>query len=120
MAIEKFTWPTERGETPDINYRVRTSKFGNGYAQNVGDGPNNKEDSYPVTCVGQKAVVVKIMEFLDRHAGLRRFSGRRLSANSDCSPAKSRSHTNGWRGLQTHRHVRAGIPTIRGNHAADQ
>jgi phage-related protein len=52
MAIEKFAWPTECGGTPDISYRVRTSKFGNGYAQNVGDGPNNKEDSYPISCVG--------------------------------------------------------------------
>ena len=57
MTIEKFTWPTERGETPDITFRVRTSKFGNGYSQSVGDGPNNKEDSYPITCVGQKAKV---------------------------------------------------------------
>ncbi|MDD1002440.1 phage tail protein [Pseudomonas sp. TNT2022 ID642] len=73
MAIEKFTWPTGRGETPDINYRVRSSKFGNGYAQNVGDGPNNKEDSYPITCVGHKVRVQQIMAFLDRHAGAKAF-----------------------------------------------
>lgn len=73
MAIERFAWPTGRGEAPEISYRVRTSKFGNGYAQNVGDGPNNKEDSYPITCVGQKATAREIMEFLDRHAGAKAF-----------------------------------------------
>jgi phage-related protein len=73
MAIERFTWLTGRGETPDINYRVRSSKFGNGYAQNVGDGPNNKEDSYPITCVGHKEKVQQIMAFLDRHAGAKAF-----------------------------------------------
>ncbi|WP_212625066.1 phage tail protein [Pseudomonas sp. PP3] len=73
MAIETFIWPTQHGDSPEITYRVRTSKFGNGYAQNVGDGPNNKEDSYPVTCVGQKAKVQQIMAFLDRHAGAKAF-----------------------------------------------
>jgi phage-related protein len=73
MAIETFIWSTQHGDSPEITYRVRTSKFGNGYAQNVGDGPNNKEDSYPITCVGQKTAVLKIMEFLDRHAGAKAF-----------------------------------------------
>lgn len=73
MAIEKFTWPTERGGAPEITYRVRTAQFGGGYAQNVGDGPNNKEDSYPITITGQEDKVLKIMDFFDRHAGARAF-----------------------------------------------
>ncbi|MBV4518535.1 phage tail protein [Pseudomonas sp. SWRI74] len=73
MAIETFTWPTERGSSPEITYRVRTSKFGGGYKQEVGDGPNNKEDSYPVTYSGPQAKVLEIMEFLDRHAGAKAF-----------------------------------------------
>lgn len=73
MPIEQFLWPTERGETPDINYRVRESRFGGGYRQTVGDGPNNKEDSYPVTVTGTKAQARKIMEFLDRHGGAKAF-----------------------------------------------
>jgi len=73
MEIETFTWPTQHGDAPDITYRVRTSQFGNGYKQDVGDGPNNKEDSYPITFTGTKESVLQIMEFLDRHAGAKAF-----------------------------------------------
>jgi phage-related protein len=73
MAIERFTWPTQNGDAPDITYRVRTSKFGGGYKQEVGDGPNNKEDSYPISYTGSKAKVQEIMAFFDRHAGAKAF-----------------------------------------------
>ncbi|MEA5673231.1 phage tail protein [Pseudomonas sp. MH2] len=73
MAIETFTWATQRGEAPEITYRVRESKFGSGYRQTVGDGPNNKEDSYPVTVFATKAQTLKIMEFFDRHGGAKAF-----------------------------------------------
>ena len=49
MAIETFTWPTQHGEVPTFEYRIRESRFGGGYKQVVGDGPNNKEDTYPIT-----------------------------------------------------------------------
>ena len=73
MAIEKFTWPTQHGDSPEIAYRVRTSQFGGGYKQEVGDGPNNKEDAYPITYSGPQAKVQEIMAFLDRHAGAKAF-----------------------------------------------
>ncbi|WP_438301687.1 phage tail protein [Pseudomonas sp. NMS19W] len=73
MAIEKFTWPTQHGDSPEISYRVRTSQFGGGYKQEVGDGPNNKEDAYPITFSGPQAKVLEIMAFLDRHAGAKAF-----------------------------------------------
>ncbi|HEX8591755.1 MAG TPA: phage tail protein [Pseudomonas sp.] len=73
MAMEIFTWPTETGSSPEITYRVRTAKFGDGYKQESGDGPNNKEDSYPISHTGPKARVMEIMAFLDRHAGAKAF-----------------------------------------------
>lgn len=73
MAIETFSWPTERGEAPDIKYRVRESRFGDGYRQVVGDGPNNKEDSYPVTITIRMAKTLEVMAFFDRHAGSKAF-----------------------------------------------
>lgn len=73
MAIERFTWPTERGETADIQYRTREARFGGGYRQVVGDGPNNKEDRYSITVTGSKAELEQIMAFFDRHAGARAF-----------------------------------------------
>jgi phage-related protein len=73
MAIERFTWPTQNGDAPDITYRVRTAQFGDGYKQESGDGPNNKEDSYPISYTGPKAKVLEIMAFFDRHAGAKAF-----------------------------------------------
>jgi phage-related protein len=73
MAIETFTWPTQFGDTPDISWRTRKSQFGNGYKQVAGDGPNNKEQSFPITYTGTKVTAVKIMAFLNRHGGARAF-----------------------------------------------
>jgi phage-related protein len=73
VAIERFTWPTQNGDAPDITYRVRTAQFGDGYKQESGDGPNNKVDSYPISFTGPKAKVVEIMAFFDRHAGAKAF-----------------------------------------------
>jgi phage-related protein len=73
MAIDTFTWPTQAGDTPEITYRVRTVQFGSGYRQSIADGPNNKQQSYPVTCIGLKPQVQAIMRFLDDHAGARAF-----------------------------------------------
>lgn len=73
MAIETFTWSTQHGDAPEITYRVRTAQFGDGYKQVASDGPNNKEDSYPITYTGSLARVQEIMDFLDRHAGAKAF-----------------------------------------------
>ena len=73
MAIETFTWPTQRGDSPDIKYRVRTAQFGDGYKQEAGDGPNNKVDSYPITYTGPQAKVKAAIDFLDRHGGAKAF-----------------------------------------------
>lgn len=73
MAIETFIWPTQSGDAPDITYRNRTSQFGNGYKQIVGDGPNSKESAYPITFTGSKAKALDIMAFFDRHAGAKAF-----------------------------------------------
>ncbi|MEG5263227.1 phage tail protein [Pseudomonas sp. JDS28PS106] len=73
MAVETFTWATQHGDAPDITYRVRTSQFGDGYKQELGDGPNNKLDSYPVTVTAQRLKTLAIMAFMDRHAGAKAF-----------------------------------------------
>lgn len=73
MAIETFRWMTERGQTSEINYRTRESRFGGGYRQTVGDGPNNREDSYPVSLNLSKGQAMLVIAFLDRHGGARAF-----------------------------------------------
>lgn len=76
MAIETFIWATQHGDAPDITYRVRTSQFGDGYKQEVGDGLNNKVDAYPVTITGQRGKTLEIMAFMDRHVGAKAFLWR--------------------------------------------
>ena len=73
MTIEQFTWPIERASEPEIKYRVRESRFGGGYRQVVGDGPNNKEDSYFITVACTTTQTRQIMAFFDRHAGAKAF-----------------------------------------------
>jgi phage-related protein len=73
MAVETFTWCERLGVTSSPEYRTRSSKFGNGYEQVVGDGPNNKVEVWPLTFVVREAVALDIKEFLDRHAGFKSF-----------------------------------------------
>ncbi|PVZ19919.1 MULTISPECIES: phage tail protein [unclassified Pseudomonas] len=73
MAIETFTWPVQTGDAGEITYRVRIIQFGDGYTQTAGDGPNNKEQSFPITHTAPKAKMLEILNFLDRHGGARAF-----------------------------------------------
>ncbi|NMY89829.1 phage tail protein [Pseudomonas oryzihabitans] len=73
MAVETFTWSPRLDPEGTATYRTRTSQFGDGYAQVVGDGLNNKSQSWPLTFKGGRATIVAIRDFLDRHAGYRSF-----------------------------------------------
>ena len=73
MAVETFTWCPKVEPTSSPEYRVRASKFGNGYEQVVGDGINNKVDSWPLTFVLSQAVAIEVKAFLDRHGGFKSF-----------------------------------------------
>lgn len=73
MAVETFGWCPKLGATSTPEYRNRSTKFGNGYEQVVGDGPNNKVDAWQVTFVGREALALEVKAFLDRHAGHKSF-----------------------------------------------
>lgn len=73
MAVETFTWCPRIEPVSSPSYRNRTSRFGNGYEQVVGDGPNNLEDSWALTFVVGAADAALIKAFLDRHAGNKSF-----------------------------------------------
>lgn len=73
MAIERFTWATEKGAEGDIAQRVRTKKFGDGYEQAVEDGLNNQSESWPVTFTGMASRILEIRKFLDKHKGAKAF-----------------------------------------------
>lgn len=73
MAIERFTWQTEKGATGDIKQRTRTKQFGDGYGQTVSDGINNEQQSWPVSYTGSAARIKDIIAFLRRHKGAKAF-----------------------------------------------
>lgn len=73
MAVETFTWCPLVSPTSAPAYRTRSSKFGDGYEQVAGDGPNNLVDSWSLTFVVKEDVALLIKAFLDRHAGFKSF-----------------------------------------------
>lgn len=74
MATETFTWkaagPSVQG---DVTLRVKAAQFGDGYKQAVGDGINNKVQSWPMRFVGTRERIAEIIDFIDRHGGYRSF-----------------------------------------------
>lgn len=69
MPIETFTWAPATDAQGDISYRTRTAQFGDGYAQVVGDGLNNRAQSWPLSFTRREAEAQAIIDFFDRHAG---------------------------------------------------
>lgn len=73
MPLETFTWSPQRDTQGDITYRTRTAQFGDGYAQVVGDGINNEQQSWPLTFVRGTDEAEAIRDFFKRHAGYKAF-----------------------------------------------
>ncbi|MBW9244196.1 MULTISPECIES: phage tail protein [Pseudomonas] len=73
MALERFTWCPRTDPQGQAKFRVRTKGFGDGYAQSVSDGINNKSQSWPLTFLGDGVRTKQIMDFIDAHKGARGF-----------------------------------------------
>jgi phage-related protein len=73
MAVEMFTWCPGIDAASAPEYRTRSSKFGDGYEQVVGDGINNRVDSWSLTFVVGKATALEIKAFLDCHGNFKSF-----------------------------------------------
>lgn len=73
MAIETFDFDRQAGSAGTIEYRVRETQFGDGYAQAVGDGLHNKVQTWPLSFVGDIATIQPIIDFLDRQSGYKSF-----------------------------------------------
>ncbi|MEC5321582.1 phage tail protein [Brenneria populi subsp. brevivirga] len=69
MAIETFTWPTQIGNRPEVEYKetVRKVQFGDGYSQTSGAGINSELISFPYSYRGKIETVIAIRNFLRRH-----------------------------------------------------
>lgn len=73
VAKEVFNWVPQTDPQGQTTFRVRTAQFGDGYAQSVNDGINNRVDSWPLSFEGDESYVRPIKDFLDRHAGSNSF-----------------------------------------------
>ncbi|MCW2484988.1 phage tail protein [Candidatus Symbiopectobacterium sp. NZEC127] len=69
MTIETFSWPTQIGNRPEIEYAetVRKVQFGDGYTQVSGEGLNSEKIRFPYSFRGKVEVVIAIRDFLRRH-----------------------------------------------------
>lgn len=70
MMVDTFQWsPTTQGHSGDTTLRMRKAQFGDGYAQRVADGLNNRQSTYNLRFVGKAEKIAAILAFLDAHAG---------------------------------------------------
>lgn len=101
--METFTWsPEQQNVTEEVQFRVLSAKFGDGYEQSAGDGLNTKESTWPLTFFGTKERIDQIRAFLDGHEGWRAFlwtPPRETQAIAVKCKAYSRPHGGGdtWR-----------------------
>lgn len=70
---EIFDWKAAPGSEGTIEFRVRETKFGDGYSQVVKDGINNKVQTWPRTFEGTLVEMQPIYDFFERHAGATSF-----------------------------------------------
>jgi phage-related protein len=76
MKLETFNFPARIGTSGDIEPVVRTTQFGDGYAQSTGDGINSEKESWPLVFVGVWDEIKPIVKFLREHKGYRSFKWR--------------------------------------------
>ncbi|MEN9040674.1 phage tail protein [Acinetobacter baumannii] len=70
MSNQKFDWPSDLdGNSNTQNFNVLTSKFGDGYEQNVSIGINNRTGTWQYSRTAKKAEIMQIKAFFDDHKG---------------------------------------------------
>lgn len=52
MAVDEFNFKIKAAPTGAVKFRTRDAEFGNGFGQSVGDGYNNKVQSWSVSVFG--------------------------------------------------------------------
>jgi phage-related protein len=68
-----FTWPINGDPTGTIKYNLLESKFGDGYAQRIPNGINNKMQMWPVSIECDDITRAAIISFLDALNGASAF-----------------------------------------------
>lgn len=76
-----FEWSPLVETAGSSAFRILSSRFGDGYQQSVGDGINNKIQSWNLTFKGSAEKIADIKFFLDQHKGYLPF---RWSPKNSC------------------------------------
>lgn len=72
--MKTFTWKMNAGASSQIHHTHTKTQFGDGYAQRVSVGINNKRTDWTGSKTGDLNTVIKpIMNFLDEHKGVMPF-----------------------------------------------
>jgi phage-related protein len=71
--LEVFQWSPRRNPQAEVKFRVLRAQFGDGYEQVVGDGINNRTESWPLSFFGSESEIRPVKDFLDRHGASRAF-----------------------------------------------
>ncbi len=72
--LKTFGWRMNMGASADVAHHVTKTQFGDGYAQRVSHGINNKRKDWSGIKTGDFDIVIKpIMDFIDEHGGVRPF-----------------------------------------------
>lgn len=69
MMHQVFEWSPLIETAGSTSFDVLTSRFGDGYKQSVGNGINNKIQSYNLTFKGSAEKIADIKYFIDQHKG---------------------------------------------------
>lgn len=69
-----FDYPVDNATSIDVGFRALRADFGDGYAQEAGDGINTRREAWRISAAGHWETdsgmpVREISEFLDAHAG---------------------------------------------------
>ena len=70
MSNQKFTWCQDlEGNSQASSFNTLSSKFGDGYEQNISIGINNRSGTWQFSKTGKKALILEIKAFFDAHKG---------------------------------------------------
>lgn len=70
MSNRKFTYCQDLDSNSQTSsFNTLSSKFGDGYEQNISVGINNKSSTWNYTRTAEKALILEIKAFFDEHKG---------------------------------------------------
>ncbi len=74
MSNRKFTWCQDlEGNSGSQSFNTLSSKFGDGYEQNVSIGINNRTGTWQYSRTANKYEIMQIKAFFDQHKGAKSF-----------------------------------------------